>query len=239
MIHPYGEWEQTFHRERIVFSPPRKNRREEQERERHRSPVSQHMTVSHSRIPVTLSTSVCDAMSKNLQQISQSPFFFLDIEKTNLPRRFTRPTFTIYYGKTNPVECVIHYNQSMAIYSKNEALMCKIFPSSLGAHNYEVVWWVGKKDLFEGIMSWLESSGQDLWRAVGPRSHSKGETLRAYVDHYWELYNENGGDNGGIIASTFKVGLPIDSNLRASLEQVNGASGRIQEVGRWLVIGEG
>ena len=139
MIHPHREREQTPHRERIVSSPPRKNRREEQERERHRSPVSQHIMVSNSQIPVTLSTSVCDAMSKNLQQISQSPFLFLDIEKTNLPRRFTRPTFTIYDGKTNPVECVIHYNQSMAIYSKNEALMCKIFPFSLGAHSYEVV----------------------------------------------------------------------------------------------------
>ena len=45
----------------------------------------------------------------------------------------------------------------------------------------------------------------------------EGETLRAYSDRYWELYNEIGGDNGGIATSTFKVGLPIDSNLRASL----------------------
>ena len=30
------------------------------------------------------------------------------------------------------MEHVSHYNQSMAIYSKNEALMCKIFPFSLG-----------------------------------------------------------------------------------------------------------
>ena len=71
-----------------------------------------------------------DAISKALHQISQSPFS-KEIEKTNLPKRFTRPTFTIYDGKKNPVEHVSHYNQSMAIYSKNEALMCKIFPSSL------------------------------------------------------------------------------------------------------------
>ena len=45
----------------------------------------------------------------------------------------------------------------------------------------------------------------------------EGETLRAYSDRYWELYNEIGGDNGGIATSTFKVGLPIDSNLRALL----------------------
>ena len=45
----------------------------------------------------------------------------------------------------------------------------------------------------------------------------EGETFRAYSDRYWELYNEIEGDNGGIAASTFKVGLPVDSNLRASL----------------------
>lgn len=42
-------------------------------------------------------------------------------------------------------------------------------------------------------------------------------TLRAYSNCYWELYNEIGGDNGGIPASSFKVGLPIDFDLRASL----------------------
>ena len=52
--------------------------------------------------------------------------------KTDLSKRFTRPTFTIYDGKTDPVEHVSQYNQSMVIYSKNEALMCKISPSSLG-----------------------------------------------------------------------------------------------------------
>ena len=31
------------------------------------------------------------------------------------------------------------------------------------------------------------------------------------------MYNEIDGDNGEIAASTFKVGLPIDSELRASL----------------------
>ena len=43
------------------------------------------------------------------------------------------------------------------------------------------------------------------------------ETLRAYLDRYREPYNEIEGDNGGIAASSFKVGLPIDSNLSASL----------------------
>ena len=54
--------------------------------------------------------------------------------KTSLPCHFNQTTFTIYNGMTNLVEHVSHFNQRMAIHSKNKALMCKIFifPSSLG-----------------------------------------------------------------------------------------------------------
>ena len=40
--------------------------------------------------------------------------------------------FTIYNGRTDPVEHVSHFNQRIVVRSKNEALMCKIFSSSLG-----------------------------------------------------------------------------------------------------------
>ena len=38
----------------------------------------------------------------------------------------------MYNGRTDPVEHVSHFNQRMAIHSKNEVLMCKVFSSSLG-----------------------------------------------------------------------------------------------------------
>ena len=44
-----------------------------------------------------------------------------------------------------------------------------------------------------------------------------GETLRSYASRYWELYNEIGGGNEKIAASTFRMGLPEDSELRESL----------------------
>ena len=44
-----------------------------------------------------------------------------------------------------------------------------------------------------------------------------GETLRKYASWYWELYNEIGGGNAKIAASTFRMGLPEDSELRESL----------------------
>ena len=65
-----------------------------------------------------------DAMSKALNQIFRSPFT-RKIEGWRLPRRFTQPTFTMYNGRTDPVERVNHFNQRMAMHSKNEALVCR------------------------------------------------------------------------------------------------------------------
>ena len=38
----------------------------------------------------------------------------------------------MYNGRMDLVEHVSHFNQRMSIHSRNEALMCKMFPSSLG-----------------------------------------------------------------------------------------------------------
>ena len=70
-------------------------------------------------------------MSKVLNQISKSPFT-VKIEGAILSRQFHQPTFTIYNGRTDLVEHVSHFNQIMAIHSKDEILMCKVFPSNLG-----------------------------------------------------------------------------------------------------------
>ena len=70
-------------------------------------------------------------MSKALIQISKSPFA-RKIEKGKLLRQFTQPTFTMYNGRTDSVEHVSHFNQRMTMHSKNEAFMCKVFPSNLG-----------------------------------------------------------------------------------------------------------
>ena len=64
-----------------------------------------------------------DAMSKELLQISKSPFV-RRINKALLPHRFTQPTFALYNGSTDPMEHVSHFNQKRAVHSSNEALMC-------------------------------------------------------------------------------------------------------------------
>ena len=57
--------------------------------------------------------------------------FSRDIEMPPRPSKFTRPPFNSYDGKTNPVEHVSHYIQMMSLHTHNNALMCKVFPSSL------------------------------------------------------------------------------------------------------------
>ena len=71
------------------------------------------------------------AMSKALWQISKSRFV-KRINKAKLPHRFSQPTFVVYNGRTDPMEQISHFNQKMAVHANNEALMCKVFPSSLG-----------------------------------------------------------------------------------------------------------
>ena len=71
-----------------------------------------------------------DVMNRALSQVSKSPFTW-NIEDASLPRQFHQPTFTIYNGRIDPVKHVSHISQKMAVHSKNEALMCKIFPSNL------------------------------------------------------------------------------------------------------------
>ena len=48
-------------------------------------------------------------------------------------------------------------------------------------------------------------------------SMHEGETLKAYSDRYWEMYNEMDGNFDDVIISTFKSGLPTEHGLRKSL----------------------
>ena len=48
-------------------------------------------------------------------------------------------------------------------------------------------------------------------------SMREGETLRAYSDRYWEMYNEIEGNYDNVAINTFKRGLPTEHGLRKSL----------------------
>ena len=163
-------------------------------------------------------------MSRALRQISMSPFT-CRIERAKLPHHFAQPTFTIYNGRTGPVEHVSHFNQGMAIHSRNEVLMCKVFASSLG---HVAMRW------FDGLEEGSICSYEGLTKAFGarfvtcskvtrpldsllPMTVREGETLKTYFDRYWELFNEIDGDFEDVAVKTYKVGLLMNYDLRKSL----------------------
>ena len=130
-------------------------------------------------------------MNEALNQVTKLPFT-RRIEGASLPRRFNQPAFSLYNGQTDPVEHVCNFNQKMAVHSKDKALMCKIFPSSLGPM---VMRW------FNGLKANSIDSFKKLTQAFGPRfitcsrvplplgsllsmSMREGETLKAYLDRY-------------------------------------------------------
>ena len=163
-------------------------------------------------------------MSRELNQISKSPFT-RRIEGGKFPRRFTQPTFTMYNGQTDLVKHVSYFNQRMDVHSKNEALMCKVFPSSLGP---VAMRWIN------GLRAGSIDSFKELTRAFGSRfvtcsrvprpldsllsmTKRERETLKTYSDKYWEMFNEIDGNFDDVAVRTFKVGLPTEYDLRKSL----------------------
>ena len=163
-------------------------------------------------------------MNKTLSQISKSPFT-RNIEDVSLPRQFHQPTFTIYNGRIDSVEHVSHFNQRMVVHSKNEALMCKVFPSSLGP--VAMRWFNGLKtnsiDSFRKLTRAFSarfitySRAPRLLGSLLSMSILEGKTLKTYLDRYWEMFNEIDGDYDDVAINTFKAGLPVEHDLRKSL----------------------
>ena len=48
-------------------------------------------------------------------------------------------------------------------------------------------------------------------------SMREGESVKAYAERYWEMFNEIDGDFDEVAIRTFKVGLPSEHGLRKSL----------------------
>ena len=123
------------------------------------------------------------------------------------------------------MEHVNQFNQRIVVHSKNEALMCKVFPSSLGP--VAIRW-------FNGLKANSVDSYRQLTQVFGSRfvtnsrtprplsallslSMCDGETLKAYSGRYWEMYNEIDGNFDNVTINTLKNSLPAEHGLRKSL----------------------
>ena len=48
-------------------------------------------------------------------------------------------------------------------------------------------------------------------------SMKEGESVKAYAETHWEMFNEIDGDFDEVTIKTFKIGLPSEHGLRKSL----------------------
>jgi hypothetical protein len=90
-------------------------------------PLRDASTTTLEHLPLgTSATQSGDSSSR-----SRSPPFSTKIEQAKLQTKFTSSNLTVYNRKSEPVGHLSHYKQEMALYNTNDALMCRVFPSSL------------------------------------------------------------------------------------------------------------
>ena len=131
----------------------------------------------------------------------------------------------MYNGRTDPIEHVSQFKQKMTVHSQDEALLCKVFSSSLGS--MPMRW-------FDGLRTNSISSFKKLTQSFCSRFITcsripqpldyllsmlirEGESVKTYAERYWEMFNEIDGDFDEVVIRTFKVGLPSEYGLRKSL----------------------
>uniref|UniRef100_A0A2N9I521 Uncharacterized protein n=1 Tax=Fagus sylvatica TaxID=28930 RepID=A0A2N9I521_FAGSY len=149
---------------------------------------------------------------RKLQQISHSPFS-ARIEQAKFPAKFISPNLAVYDRKSDPVGHLSRYRQAMAFHNSNNALMCHVFPSSLGEVGLR---WFDRLE-HRSIRSWKEMSEIFTARFITNTQKPKkidsllaltmkaGETLKSYSTRYWEVYNDIDACDEDIVVKTFRV----------------------------------
>ncbi|XP_065627565.1 uncharacterized protein LOC136066737 [Quercus suber] len=109
--------------------------------------------------------------------------------------------------------------------SRDEALMCKVFPFSLGP--MAMRWFDNLEadsiDSYQELTQVFGSHFVTCRRVARPLSSllslsmREGESFKAYSDRYWEMFNDMKGNLDAMAIETFKLGLPIDHGLRTFL----------------------
>jgi len=103
------------------------------------------------------------------------------------------PKVTTYEGKINPSRHIRHYRKIMSLWSHHDALMCRVFPSTLGGINLK---WFEKitprsistfRELAEQFRDRFIKSSKvvkemDLLISLKKK---KGETLKKSTQTYW------------------------------------------------------
>ncbi|XP_068331581.1 uncharacterized protein [Pyrus communis] len=151
--------------------------------------------------------------------------FTNEIEQTNPPRRFTMPYFTPYKEEEDQDRHLKQYRSTMILYRSNDALMCKIFATTLQG---EVQDWFHTLPL-QSIRSFNElsfvftkeySSNRSIKMTSNHLFNIKKnpwETIRDYVKRFKAEKAKIVGCNEGIATAAFRNGFPIEHLLFGKL----------------------
>ncbi|CAL5435666.1 unnamed protein product [Camellia sinensis] len=146
----------------------------------------------------------------------------LEIETTPLPAGFHQPKFTLYDGKINPYMHVSHFRQVMAGHRRNDALMCLIFPSSLGELGLKwferlsegsIERWHQLAEAFVTRFKTNTKTPKEVYHLLSVKMEPS-DTLKAYNSRYWETFNKILDRPVNLAITQYKRGLPVGYRLR-------------------------
>ena len=138
-----------------------------------------------------------------------------EIEQTEPPRKFSMPHFTSFKGDRDPERHLKHYRSTMVLYRNNDALMCKIFATTLQGET---------QDWFHTLPSRSIQNFDDLslvftkecssYRSIKKKSDhlfnvkkNPKESLRDYVKRFKAEKAKIVGCEDSIASATFQKGF--------------------------------
>ena len=165
-----------------------------------------------------------DALRRDMTNINMSPFTN-EIERTDPPRGFTMPHFTPYKGEEDPDRHLKHYHSAMILYRNNDALMCKIFATTLQGEAQDWFHTLPPQSIRSfNELSFVFTKEYSSNRSIKKTSDhlfsivkDSWETIRDYVKRFKAEKAKIVGCNKDIATAAFRNGLPTEHPLFGKL----------------------
>ena len=152
-----------------------------------------------------------------------------DILNIQFPRKFSVPTFEYYNGTSDPMQHLRHYQDKMAVYSYSDALLCRMFPSSLKglASDWFYSLKPGSISSFEQVARTFLSQYSSCQEYRKTSNHLftlkmyHDESLKKYLTRFQTERAKVHSCSDDVAAAAFISGLRQDHSLYASLLKHN------------------
>ncbi|XP_070667753.1 uncharacterized protein [Malus domestica] len=163
---------------------------------------------------------VDETLRRDMTNISMSPFTD-EIEQAEPPRKFSMPQFTSFKGDGDPERHLKHYRSAMVLYQNNDALMCKIFATTLQGEAQDWFHTLPTRSIqnFDDF-SLVFTKEYSSYRSIKKKSDhlfnvkkNPKESLRDYVKRFKAEKAKIVGCDNMIASAAFQKGLPADHPL--------------------------